>query len=298
MLDHRIDAHTARVAVLGRSLGHTWSPVIHNSIFAAAKRNAVYIPVTVDECDLSAVCAVFRSCFDGFNVTIPYKERIIPLLDEVDDAVRACGAVNTVENRGGRLIGHITDGLGMIRAIEEGGIPTKHIRALILGGGGAARVAAYEFLVRGGSVTLAVRSVEKGRILAQELAKTQRDGSSRIFVCPLGGITGTYDLLVNCTPVGMYPHTADSPVGSKTVSSCGAVFDAVYNPRETKLLAMARSLGKPTVEGLGMLYYQAVEAQRFWFGGDVGVDGTQLDRIYLELLAQMESTGKRKGIER
>ena len=94
MLDKRISARTLRFAVLGESLAHTWSPQIHNSLFAAAGLDAVYLPVTVPGDKLSSAVDVLRSCFAGFNVTIPFKERIIPLLDGVDDAVRACGAVN------------------------------------------------------------------------------------------------------------------------------------------------------------------------------------------------------------
>lgn len=287
MLDTRINAATQRFAVLGKSLPHTWSPFIHNSVFRKAGRNAVYIPVTVPEQSLGSVTDVFRSCFDGFNVTIPYKERIIPLLDEVDDAVRACGAVNTVEVREGRLIGHITDGLGMIAAIEECGILTSNVSALILGGGGAARVAAYEFLVRGGRVMLAVRSIKKGLILARELAQVQHDGMARIKVCLLSDVpSGSYDILVNCTPVGMYPHVDDCPVTDNVISMCGSVFDAVYNPRKTRLLAAAEDKGIPCVEGLGMLFYQAVEAQKFWFGS-VGVDRADLQSIYQSVCMQL-----------
>lgn len=288
MLDQRIGAATRRFAVLGESLGHTWSPYIHNSLFRASGRDAVYLPITVPKARLSSAIDVFRSCFDGFNVTIPYKERIIPLLDEVDDAVRACGAVNTVENRGGRLIGHITDGLGMLRAIEEQGIAAHGADVLILGGGGAARVAGYEFLSRGGRVTFALRSVEKGDRLARELAQTQPDGASRIAVCALGGIPGAaHDLLINCTPVGMYPNTRECPAGTEIVARCAAVFDAVYNPRKTRLLAAAEQAGIPAVEGLGMLFYQAVEAQKFWFQGDPGVDASAQNDIYQELLGQL-----------
>ena len=265
MLDERITASTLRFAVLGESLKHTWSPYIHNSLFEASKRDAVYLPITIERQKLQSAVDVLRSCFAGFNVTIPYKEMIIPMLDEVDDAVRACGAVNTVENRGGRLIGHITDGLGMISAIQKGGIDTEHVRALVLGGGGAARVAGYEFLQRGGSVVFAVRDLEKGNKLITELAQTQYDSEKRIQVCALDQISGEYDVLINCTPVGMYPSVEASPVGRAVIKRCKAVFDAVYNPRETKLLAIARELGIPCVEGLGMLFDQAVEAQRFWF---------------------------------
>ena len=282
MLNERIGPETARFAVLGQSLPHTWSPYIHNSLFDAAGLDAVYLPVTVPPERLGSVTDVFRSCFSGFNVTIPYKEKILPFLDDVDEAARVCGAVNTVEIRNGRMIGHITDGLGMLRAIEEKGVGTQCADVLILGGGGAARVAGYEFLARGGKVTFAVRALEKGERLVDELADTQSDGRKRIRACLLTDCAGAHDILINCTPVGMYPNVDAMPVSVDTVSRCGAVFDAVYNPRETQLLACAKQLGIPCVEGLGMLFYQAVEAQRFWLGDKIASDSEQA-RIYREL---------------
>lgn len=286
MLDERVKPSTARYAVLGSSLPHTWSPFIHNSLFMAAGLDAIYLPVTVPKEKLGSVTDVFRSCFSGFNVTIPYKERIIPYLDDVDDAVKACGAVNTVDIREGRMIGHITDGLGMLRAIEECGIVTEGIDVLILGGGGAARVAGYEFLSRGGNVTFAVRSMEKGERLANELAETQSDGRTRIHSCLLTDIIGAHDILINCTPVGMYPNTEAMPVSEKVISRCAAVFDAVYNPRKTQLLACAEQRGIPCVEGLGMLFYQAVEAQKLWLGNSIASESEQT-RIYRELQSKL-----------
>ena len=287
MLDQRITAKTRRFAVLGESLAHTWSPQIHNSLFHAAQLDAVYLPVTVPKDKLVSAVDVLRSCFCGFNVTIPYKEQIIPLLDEIDAAARACGAVNTVENRNGRLIGHITDGLGMLRAIEESSVNTQAVSTLILGGGGAARVAAYEFLSRDGSVTLAVRNMDKGKRLACELADTQHDGMARIRVCPLDAVDGAHDILINCTPVGMYPKVNACPVTNEVISRCQAVFDAVYNPRMTQLMQHAVNAGIPAIEGLGMLFYQAVEAQKFWFDSDVIASESVQKKIYTELLDQM-----------
>lgn len=287
MIDRRIGALTPRFAVLGESLPHTWSPFIHNSLFAAAKTEAVYLPITVPKDKLASAVDVLRSCFSGFNVTIPYKERIIPLLDEIDDAARICGAVNTVENRGGKLIGHITDGLGMLRAIRESGIPVDQVNALILGGGGAARVAGYEFLRLGGRVVFAVRDMEKGKKLAGELADTQADGSARISVFHLDNVPGMHDILVNCTPVGMYPLVNSCPVSEETITRCAAVFDAVYNPRMTQLILTARQNSIPYAEGLGMLFYQAVEAQRFWLNDDEIASAELQRQIYAELLNQM-----------
>lgn len=286
MLNERIGPETARFAVLGQSLPHTWSPYIHNSLFDAAGLDAVYLPVTVPLERLGSVTDVFRSCFSGFNVTIPYKEKILPFLDDVDEAARVCGAVNTVEIRNGRMIGHITDGLGMLRAIEEKGVETHRADVLILGGGGAARVAGYAFLSRGGRVTFAVRDTQKGDALAHALAKTQQDGLRRLSVRPLADCAESHDILINCTPVGMYPHVDACPVSADVTARCKAVFDAVYNPRETRLLALAKQNGLPTIEGLSMLFYQAVEAHKFWFGDRVASKAEQ-SRIYGELQTRL-----------
>lgn len=286
MLNERIGPETARFAVLGQSLPHTWSPYIHNSLFDAAGLDAVYLPVTVPPERLGSVTDVFRSCFSGFNVTIPYKEKILPFLDDADEAARVCGAVNTVEIQNGRMIGHITDGLGMLRAIDEKGVETHQADVLILGGGGAARVAGYAFLSRGGRVTFAVRDTQKGDALAHALAKTQQDGLRRLSVRPLADCAEAHDILINCTPVGMYPHVDACPVSADVIARCRAVFDAVYNPRETRLLALAKQNGLPTIEGLGMLFYQAVEAQKFWFGDRVA-SKTEQSRIYGELQTRL-----------
>lgn len=286
MLNERIGPETARFAVLGQSLPHTWSPYIHNSLFDAAGLDAVYLPVTVPPERLGSVTDVFRSCFSGFNVTIPYKEKILPFLDDADEAARVCGAVNTVEIRNGRMIGHITDGLGMLRAIEERGVETHQADVLILGGGGAARVAGYAFLSRGGRVTFAVRDAQKGNALVHALAQTQQDGLRRLSVRPLADCAEAHDILINCTPVGMYPHVDACPVSADAIARCRAVFDAVYNPRETRLLALARQNGLPAIEGLGMLFYQAVEAQKFWFGDRIASKAEQ-SRIYSELQTRL-----------
>lgn len=286
MLNERIGPETARFAVLGQSLPHTWSPYIHNSLFDAAGLDAVYLPVTVPPERLGSVTDVFRSCFSGFNVTIPYKEKILPFLDDIDEAAQVCGAVNTVEIRNGRMIGHITDGLGMLRAIEERGVETHQADVLILGGGGAARVAGYAFLSRGGRVTFAVRDAQKGNALAHALAKTQQDGLRRLSVRPLADCAEAHDILINCTPVGMYPHVDACPVSADAIARCRAVFDAVYNPRETRLLTLARQNRLPAIEGLGMLFYQAVEAQKFWFGDRVASKAEQ-SRIYSELQTRL-----------
>ena len=122
--------------------------------------------------------------------------------------------------------------------------------------------------------------------LAHALAKTQQDGLRRLSVRPLADCAEAHDILINCTPVGMYPHVDACPVSADVIARCGAVFDAVYNPRETRLLALAKQNGLPTIEGLGMLFYQAVEAQKFWFGDRVASKAEQ-SRIYSELQTRL-----------
>ena len=174
----------------------------------------------------------------------------------------------------------------MLRAIEERGVETHQADVLILGGGGAARVAGYAFLSRGGRVTFAVRDTQKGDALAHALAQTQQDGLRRLSVRPLADFAEAHDILINCTPVGMYPHVNACPVSADVIARCRAVFDAVYNPRETRLLTLARQNGLPAIEGLGMLFYQAVEAQKFWFGDRVASKAEQ-SRIYSELQTRL-----------
>ena len=263
-INKSIGPSTQRYAVLGEHLDHTWSPYIHNTLFEATGNDAVYLPIIIDSAHFSSVIDVLRYGFKGFNVTIPYKEKILPYLDELDDRARALKAVNTVEVVDGRLIGHNTDGMGMIRAIEAERVPVTGVHALILGGGGAARVAGYEILERGGTVDFALRNPQKASGLIASFEDAFGDAASRIHAIDFDAVQDSYDILINCTPVGMFPNQDACPVEERVLESIGAVFDAVYNPRETRLLNLARARGIPAVEGLGMLFYEAVEAQRFW----------------------------------
>ncbi|MBQ7488255.1 MAG: shikimate dehydrogenase [Clostridia bacterium] len=282
----RIGPETARYAVLGEHLAHTWSPYIHNTLFDAAHADAVYLPMTIDREHLGSAVDVLRYCYKGFNVTIPYKELILPYIDELDTRATVMQAVNTVEVRDGRLIGHITDGLGMMRAIQEQGVCVDHVNALVLGGGGAARVAGYEVLERGGTVTFALRNLQKARQLMDSLVPAFPDGGARIRTTMLSEADGQFDLIINCTPVGMYPNVDACPLADDVICRAVAVFDAVYNPRETVFLKTARQSGIPAIEGFGMLYYQAVEAERFWDPMNLPDDSVQAE-IYRSLLEQL-----------
>ena len=266
-----VDAQTRKYALLGARLPYTLSPQIQNTLFAARGANALYVPLCVPAASLASAVDVLRHDFAGFNVTVPYKEAVVPFLDELDAAASACGAVNTVTvGEDGALTGHITDGLGMMRALEEAWVELRGIDALIVGGGGTARVAAYELLRRESRVTLAVRTPHKAHALRDDLAALQDDGDARIRILPLDALAEAgeaYDLLVHCTPLGTFPETDACAVPVPVIGRCRAVFDAVYNPPESLLLSRARQAGAKCVNGFGMLFYQAVEAQRLWLGG-------------------------------
>lgn len=267
MINTHITAATMRFALLGETLDHTWSPQIHNTLFDLRAVPAIYLPLPVPAQALASAIDVLRHSFDGFNVTIPYKQAVLPYLDELDALSSACGAVNTVRVAAdGSLSGHNTDGPGFLQALRDAFIDASNCDVVVLGNGGTARMVAYTLLSRGCHVTLAARDTEGAQTLVRDLSAVQKDGGTRLRVIRLSELAQSCDLLVNCTPVGMYPHAAESPIPRAQIARCGAIFDAIYHPVQTQLLDMADAEGVKTCSGLRMLFYQAVEAQRIWLG--------------------------------
>ncbi len=269
-IDTRVSADTRKFALLGERLPYTWSPQIHNSLFAARAIDAVYLPMTVPPSALASAVDVLRCTFSGFNVTIPYKEAIIPFLDELSPAASACGAVNTVViGESGELTGHITDGVGLAHALQEAWMDHDGADVLIIGGGGTARVAAFEMLARKNRITIAVREEKRAGKLFADLKAAQKLGEQRVRLISLATLEQEdqpYDLLIHCTPLGTFPQSDACAVSAAVVSRCASVFDVVYNPPVTPLIELAERDGCKTANGFGMLFYQAVEAQRLWLG--------------------------------
>jgi shikimate dehydrogenase len=208
--------------------------------------------------------------FRGVNVTVPHKSAVMAHLDELDDAAKSIGAVNTIAVRGKRLVGHNTDAPGFVRALREAGLEPAGQRALLLGAGGAARAVAYALAKAGYAVTIYNRTVKR----AAELVHHMRD----LDLCaPVAWVPheaaldeldlARFDLLVNATTAGMWPNNEDTPwPKALAMPSHWTVFDLVYNPLETRLLRQARQAGAQTIDGLGMLVWQGALAFELWTG--------------------------------
>ena len=257
-----IDQKTNLYGVVGHPIGHTLGPTMHNAALAASGLNAVYLAFDVQ--DVEGLVRGMRAFgIRGMSVTIPHKSAVIPFLDQVDELAREIGAVNTISNKEGCLIGYNTDAMGALLALEAKTLVSGK-RCLIVGAGGAAR--AIGFMLRGKGVPLRIanRSSERGAALARDL------GCS--FV-PLSDVEQTNaDLLINTTSVGMSPHTEESPVPDRILREGMTVMDIVYNPLETRLLRTANQRGCVTVDGLGMFIHQGAEQFRLWTGREAPVD--------------------------
>lgn len=264
-------------AVIGHPVGHTMSPFIHARLFALRGARARYEALDIPPGRLAESLPRLRA-LGGFNVTIPHKRAVLPLLDGLDAKAAAAGSVNTVKSEAGRLTGFTTDGEGFRRALEAAGVPLRG-KVAVLGAGGAARACAFEAALCGCAVAVAARahSLPAAERLCADLRRAVP--GARAEALPIAGLRGPWDLLVNATPAGMFPDTDACPVPEETAAAAACVFDAVYNPAETALLRLARRLGKRAVGGMGMLVRQAAAAQEIWSGARfLEADLARLDR--------------------
>lgn len=249
--------------VIGSPLGHSMSPFIHEKLFAKKGIKAEYGMREIPPGQLAEQKEALAA-LDGFNITIPHKEAIIPLLDELDSRAALYGAVNTVRCEGGRMIGYNTDCAGFLRALAGAGVSLGS-RVAVLGAGGAARMMVFEAAAAGAKVTIAARPSGLARAQAVKREAEEKLCGASIEVTTLQELQGDFDLLCNGTPVGMFPHPDACPVDPAVFDRVGAVFDAVYNPADTVLLREAAKRGIPTVGGMPMLVWQAAVAQEIWF---------------------------------
>lgn len=254
-----------KFAVIGHPIGHTMSPFIHNRLFEFSGIEAEYTKLDIAPENLADEYKNVLSKLDGYNITIPHKQNIIPLIDEIDEKAKMYGSVNTVANINGVAKGYTTDPDGFLKALDAAGIVLDG-RVVILGCGGVARTMAYEVVLKSIPLLFAVRKedVEIAKSLCSEIENTVKD--AKVSFCLIDELEGDIDVLVNATPLGMFPKVDVQPVSDLVINRCASVFDAVYNPLETVLIKKALANGAKAVGGMSMLVWQAVVAHEKWDG--------------------------------
>ena len=272
----KIDGYTRLAAVVANPIKHSISPFIHNSAFEATNTNGVYLAWEVDATELAETVAnIRRYQMYGINLSMPYKEQVIPYLDQLSEEACLIGAVNTVVNREGTLIGYNTDGKGFFKSLPSFKISRK--RLVLLGAGGAAKAILAQAILDGVSqISVFVRSssIEKTR---PYLEKIQNATGSRVDLFALEDVQNLQDsitqadLLVNATSVGMDGSSQPIPT-SIVLPEKLMVADVIYQPFETPFLKWARNQGNQSINGLGMLLYQAAEAFELWTDKEMPTD--------------------------
>lgn len=256
-----------RVYLLAHPAGHSLSPVMHNAAFAEAGINAVYEAWDVPPAELGhAVTRLRAGDVLGANVTIPHKQAVMQYMDELTEAATSIGAVNTIVNKSGHLLGHNTDAAGYVRALEQAEIKVSGHNVLILGAGGAARAIVFALLQAGASLSLYNRTSQKAHDLADAFAAW---GETTVIdtLDDLHRVAKQASLIVNTTSVGMAHGGVDpdtSPLPVEALPSAGFVSDIVYRPAQTRLLREAADKGLGTQNGLAMLVYQGAESFTLW----------------------------------
>lgn len=272
----KIDGYTRLAAVVANPIKHSISPFIHNRAFEATNTNGVYLAWEVEGTDLAETVAnIRRYQMFGINLSMPYKEQVIPYLDQLSEEARLIGAVNTVVNREGTLIGYNTDGKGFFKSLPSFKISGK--RMVLLGAGGAAKAILAQAILDGVSqVSVFVRSASMEKTQPY-LEKLQHETGFRVDLFALEDAQELQEnirkaeLLVNATSVGM--DGAFQPIPTSIVlPEKLLVADVIYQPFETPFLKWARSQGNHAVNGLGMLLYQAAEAFQLWTGKEMPTD--------------------------
>lgn len=263
-----INTATKLCAIIGNPVAHSMSPAIHNAAFTTLGLNFIYVAFRV--IDVGQALAGMRALenFRGLSVTIPHKVEIMKYMDEIPAVDRHIGSINTVINEDGRLIGFGTDGPGALKAIQDAGLELTGCNVLMLGSGGAARAIAFTLAQSAPLGRLALLDINEG-VLAQLGADLRKGTNAPIITetsspAAIAKAMQAANLIINCTPIGMHPRENVSLVPPELMQPGQAVFDIVYNPLETKLLADAKGRGLKVISGVEMFINQAVlQFERF-----------------------------------
>lgn len=238
-----------KYCVIGEKLTHSMSPQIHKRYFDYYKQDSTYVITQIPMEDMLGDCSGLLKEYDGFNVTVPYKEKVLKYLNGTSDEAKEIGAVNTVVNQGGDMYGFNTDPFGFESLLIHNDVAIKDKVFVVLGSGGASKSVCYILKKRGAKKVIVV---------------TRKDTSEEGYMTYSALERFRGDVLVNTTPVGMYPNVDNCPVSENVIANFDTVVDIVYNPVYTELLKAAVRLGKKAVGGLYMLVAQAMKSEEIW----------------------------------
>lgn len=264
-----ITGKTKVCGIIGDPIEHTMSPAMHNAAFRALGLDYAYLAFRVrKEALKNAIAGLKALGIAGLNVTIPHKVDIMPLLDKLDPLAERMGAVNTIVNEGGLLIGYNTDAPGFLQALQSNGIKPGGKKIVVIGAGGAAKGIAFVLAEAGASLVVLNRTPLRAEELATQMARFYHQGLKAMALSEanLKEALADADVLVNTTSAGMVPDVDQTPVPVRLLKPGITVFDIVYNPRETRLLREAKAAGARTIFGLDMLVWQGALAFEKWTG--------------------------------
>ncbi len=270
-----ISGKTRVCAVIGDPVEHSLSPRIHNAAFQHLQLDYVYVAFPVKRKELTAAIQGMRSLkVHGLNVTTPHKLDVVQHLDWLDESAKNVGAVNTILNKEGTLIGYNTDGKGALMALEASQGELSNKKILILGAGGASRSISYTLAQETRELVVLNRTIEKAESLVKELLttfgnKVRYGGLSRSRI---KAELEDADILINATSVGMHPNEDKTPIDQNLLRSKLTIFDLIYHPLETRLLREAKAVGARTIDGLAQLVYQGAASFEIWTGRSAPVD--------------------------
>ncbi len=250
--------------LIGEKLSHSYSKIIHEQI---GEYSYELHPLSKEEFS----DFMERKEFLGINVTIPYKKAVIPYLSHIDDRAKAIGAVNTIVNRNGQLFGYNTDYNGLVYTVEKNHIPIREKKVLVLGNGGASMAVSAMLYAQSVREVYTVKYKKEPNVLTYEEAKELHSDAN---------------VIINTSPVGMYPNIDASPIDLTPYHSLSAVFDLIFNPLKTKFILQAESMGIPAFNGLEMLVVQAKYAAEYFM--DTKISDEIIEPILKKVISKLD----------
>ena len=285
MKNPSFNAETNLYCLIGNPVSHSLSSLMHNHAFQKLGLNAVYLAFKVEGNKLGEAIKGLRALnIKGANITIPYKTSVIEHLDIVDDTAKRIGAVNTVKNINGKLVGYNTDWEAAVELLKEKAGKLQGKNALIIGAGGVARAILYGLLKNSVNVSITNRTMDKARLLTFELKKHVGEKAECTVLNPseIREKISDFQIIINATPLGMTPNINKTPLNTEYLTSEIIVFDTVYNPLETLLIKKAKQKGCIIIEGYRMLVKQGALSFKLWTG--IPPPETDMEKIvYMKL---------------